>query len=189
MVHVQVKGRLPGGGYQSQFRFAPAGSQEPEDLVLQMDGFAVLISADSLQAFEGAGIDYDERRYAGGFNVEYPAKAYGMADHTAATPEWSEPLAIAVQAVIDEKINPGLAAHNGYVRLLAIEEQQAVVEMGGGCQGCGISEVTLRQGIEVMIKEAVPGINAVIDSTDHTAGQNPYYAAADKTDSQSALGD
>jgi Fe-S cluster biogenesis protein NfuA len=77
--------------------------------------------------------------------------------------------------VIDTKINPGVAMHGGYVTLLDVKDDIAYVALGGGCQGCGMANVTLKQGIEVIIREAVPEIHQVIDSTDHAGGTNPYY--------------
>lgn len=80
-----------------------------------------------------------------------------------------------VQAVIDKAINPALAMHGGFVRLLDVKETTVVVEMGGGCQGCVASQMTLRAGIEAMIVEEVPEVTAVEDGTDHGSGTNPYY--------------
>jgi Fe/S biogenesis protein NfuA len=88
---------------------------------------------------------------------------------------WTDPRAKAVQEVIDSKINPGVAMHGGYVTLLDVKEDVAYVALGGGCQGCGMANVTLKQGIEVIIREAVPEIRQVIDTTDHAGGTNPYY--------------
>jgi Fe/S biogenesis protein NfuA len=88
---------------------------------------------------------------------------------------WRDELAMLVQQVIDTQINPGVASHGGFVELLNVEDGIAYVQLGGGCQGCGMADVTLKQGIEALIKEAVPAITAVRDSTDHASGTNPYY--------------
>ena len=80
-----------------------------------------------------------------------------------------------VQAVIDKAINPALAMHGGYVKLLEVRGSTAVVEMGGCCQGCVASQMTLRAGIEAMIVEEVSEVTEVVDGTDHGAGTNPYY--------------
>lgn len=81
-----------------------------------------------------------------------------------------------VQQLIDGAINPAIAAHGGYVRLVGVDLPAVHLEMGGGCQGCGLAAMTLRQGIEREILSAIPEIEEVVDSTDHTMGANPYYA-------------
>ena len=77
--------------------------------------------------------------------------------------------------MIDKKINPGLAMHRGFVSLLEVKENIAYISFGGGCQGCGLIDVTMKQGVEVTIQEAVPQIKQVLDTTDHTGGTNPYH--------------
>jgi Fe/S biogenesis protein NfuA len=81
-----------------------------------------------------------------------------------------------VQEVIDEVINPGIAAHGGFVELVDVSEDTMHIRMGGGCQGCAASQATLRMGIERMIREQVPEIANIVDVTDHAAGDSPYYA-------------
>jgi len=85
-----------------------------------------------------------------------------------------------VQEVLDRQINPGVASHGGFVDLLDVRDGAAYVQLGGGCQGCAQVDVTLRQGIEVAIKAAVPEVTRVVDSTDHAAGTNPYFQPAKK---------
>jgi Fe/S biogenesis protein NfuA len=82
--------------------------------------------------------------------------------------------------VIDDQINPAIAMHGGSAELVAVEEGTAYVRLGGGCVGCGMATVTLSQGIEVAITEAVPEVTNVIDVTDHASGTNPYYEPAKK---------
>ncbi len=81
-----------------------------------------------------------------------------------------------IQRVLDEQINPGVASHGGYVELLDITDNNVFLRMGGGCQGCGAADVTLKMGVEKLLREEVPQIQNVFDSTDHAAGNNPYYA-------------
>ena len=80
--------------------------------------------------------------------------------------------------MIDSKINPGVASHGGHVSLLDVKDGTAFIRLGGGCQGCGMVDVTLKQGIEVVIREEVPEIQKIVDSTDHAGGTNPYYQPA-----------
>lgn len=80
-----------------------------------------------------------------------------------------------IQYLIDQQINPGVAAHAGFVELVDVRDDTVYLRLGGGCQGCGAADFTLRQGIESVIRREVPDIRQVVDITDHAAGENPYY--------------
>jgi len=81
-----------------------------------------------------------------------------------------------VQQVLDEMINPGVASHGGFVELLDVQDDTVFIRMGGGCQGCGAADMTLKMGIERLIRENVPQVREILDATDHASGNNPYYA-------------
>jgi Fe-S cluster biogenesis protein NfuA len=83
-----------------------------------------------------------------------------------------------VQQVLDAEINPAVASHGGFVQLVDVRDNNVFVQLGGGCQGCGMANVTLRHGVETAIRKAVPEVGAIFDSTDHAAGSNPYYASS-----------
>ena len=85
-----------------------------------------------------------------------------------------------VQAIFDTNINPAVASHGGQVDLLDVKDRKVYLRMGGGCQGCGMANVTLRQGIEAAIREQVPEVEDILDTTDHAAGNNPYYTPSEK---------
>lgn len=85
-----------------------------------------------------------------------------------------------VQEVLDTRINPAVAMHGGHVGLIDVQGNRVFIQMGGGCQGCGMADVTLKQGIEVEIRAAVPEVGDILDSTDHAAGRNPYYTPSKK---------
>jgi Fe/S biogenesis protein NfuA len=80
-----------------------------------------------------------------------------------------------VQELIDSSINPAVAGHGGWVQLLDVRDNKVYITMGGGCQGCGAADITLKAGIERLIKEEIPEVEEVLDTTDHGAGSNPYY--------------
>ena len=80
-----------------------------------------------------------------------------------------------VQYLLAHKINPGVAAHAGFVELIDVKDNNVYIRLGGGCQGCGAADFTLRQGIEAILRKEVPEILQVLDVTDHAAGMNPYY--------------
>ena len=86
-----------------------------------------------------------------------------------------DPETVAVKALLDDRINPSVAAHGGYIALVAVEDHVVHLSLEGGCQGCGMADVTLKQGVEAAILAEVPTITAVHDATDHAGGTNPYY--------------
>ena len=85
-----------------------------------------------------------------------------------------------VAKVFDQQVNPMVARHGGHVELIDVQDAVVMLRMGGGCQGCGMADVTLRQGIEGMLAQLVPAVRGIVDITDHTSGANPYFQAAKK---------
>ncbi len=173
-VRVIIRGHLPGGSYQSEFTFVTPDDLKPDDIVQDTGAFKMFYAPGVAESIRGALVDFDESKYSSGFHIEYPPQVAGYpADRQRR--DWTDPLAISVQKVIDNVINPGVAMHGGWVILHDVKENAAYVEMGGGCQGCGISQVTLREGITRLIMEQAPDIKQVIDTTNHEAGEHPYY--------------
>ena len=175
-VRVAISGSLPGGGYQTEFKFISREEASEADLVQSQGTFDFLFAPDVSEKIQGARVDFDESRYSAGFNIEYP-KGSNLPEEAKPGKKWDDPVAQKVQKVIDDYINPGVAGHGGWVSLKEVDSEAAHVVMGGGCQGCGLAAVTLRQGVEKAILQAVPEINAVIDLTAHEHGENPYYAS------------
>ncbi|MFQ5840591.1 MAG: iron-sulfur cluster assembly accessory protein [Candidatus Methylomirabilales bacterium] len=161
-LRVAIKGRGP-GGFRYDLAFVDEKEREITDAVIDAGGFPVLIDSESAPKLKGATLDLVDGLHGAGFTFDNP------------NPLWTDPRAKAVQQVIDEQINPGVAMHGGPVALLDVKHDTAYIALGGGCQGCGMADVTLKHGIEVMIKEAVPEIRQIIDTTDHAAGANPFY--------------
>ena len=89
-----------------------------------------------------------------------------------------EKIRAVVQQVLDTEINPTVAMHGGTVRLIDVQGNNVYIEMAGGCQGCGMADVTLRSGVERSIREFVPEVGDILDVTDHASGRNPYYQAS-----------
>ena len=143
--------------------------RDPEDEVVEIDGFEVVMEPESAELLEGARVDWVESLEGSGFKVENPNLR----------PIGSEPLegpvAERVEQVIEDQVNPAVARHGGQISLVDVRDDTVYVRMGGGCQGCGMANVTLTQGIERMITDAVPEIENIEDVTDHAAGSNPYY--------------
>lgn len=170
-------GSAPGGRFRYDMWFqrtdeAPVGAE-----VVVLQGMSVIIPSASIDKLRGATLDLaTDGSGMVLLNPNEPA-APGSAPG-APVPEsadLSSPLAQRVQQVIEEKVNPSIAGHGGFAQLIAVEGDTVWLMMGGGCQGCAMSKATLRQGIEVAIKEAVPEVLHVVDVTDHQSGDNPYY--------------
>jgi len=103
-----------------------------------------------------------------------------VAPATAGTAAEDEALYTRVADLFEAEINPAVARHGGFVELLDVQDGVVMLRMGGGCQGCGMADVTLRQGIERALRQQVPEIAGVVDVTDHSAGSNPYVTASKK---------
>ena len=149
--------------------------RQKTEIAINVDEIRVFLNLDTLNLLSGARIDWVEEDGNSGFRVHDPRARPAPARREPSELPLSGPLAERVQMVIDEVINPGIAAHGGYVELVDVSDDTLYLRMGGGCQGCAASAATLRQGIERMVREEVPEIEHIIDVTDHEAGINPYY--------------
>ncbi len=160
--------RIQRKNYQTQLMFTGPEDVNPDDILQSAGEYNLVIDPETAEFLEGARLEFDEE----GFQI-IPPPGKSLFPKTK---EWGEPVADAVQTVIDQQLNPGLASHNGWVKLLDVKDGTAYVEMGGGCRGCMHSYMTLKTTIEKVIKENVAAISAVVDTTDHAGGTNPYYA-------------
>ena len=146
-------------------------------------GLNVVIPEGSADQLNGSTIDVSDGPSGGGLfiqNPNSPSPAVSPAPQDQPTPQLSGPLADQIAQILEQQINPAIAAHGGHAELVSVEDGAAYLRLSGGCQGCGMASVTLTQGIEVAIREAVPEITRVIDVTDHASGTNPYFEAAKK---------
>jgi Fe/S biogenesis protein NfuA len=134
-----------------------------DDLAVEADGLTVVLDRATATDIAGATIELDPGVTGGGLRIENPNEG------------WQDPIARAVQEVLDRQINPGVGSHGGQVTLVEVKDGTAFMRFGGGCQGCAAVDVTLKQGVETAIRGAVPAILAIVDVTDHQAGENPYY--------------
>ncbi|MFL5385509.1 MAG: NifU family protein [Longimicrobiaceae bacterium] len=145
--------------------------KEKTEIAINLEGIRVLLNLDTSNLLSGATVDWSGE----GFSVETPAPRRPAVTPRAGTPGVTGPLAERVQYVLDEMVNPRIAAHGGAVELVDVADDTIYVRMSGGCQGCSASAATLRMGVERMVKEEVPEVREVVDLTDHEAGVNPYY--------------
>ncbi len=157
-----------GGTAMAEFglQFVNPDEFNDDDTVFEAGEFKICMDPASAKFLEGAKVDFIDETSGAGFKIDAP-KAF--------PPKPSGPVAEKIQKVIDERINPSLAGHGGRVSLEGLKDDIAFLRFGGGCHGCGMVNTTLKDGVEVMIKEEVPEINSVQDVTDHSSGDNPYY--------------
>lgn len=141
---------------------SPAAS----DVLLHADGLRIITAHDSLQAVDGATIDFIADPLRPGFRVDPP-----LADGA------DSPLAAEVRSLLESHVNPSIASHGGRADLVAVRDDVVYLALGGGCQGCSMASVTLKQGIEQIIKQMVPRVREVVDVTDHAQGSNPFYSS------------
>jgi len=156
------------GDYRYQFGLDLEKNQKPDDVELDSGGFKTVLDAESAKNMDGVEVDWVENVTGSGFQVMNANKP---------TQNLDSPEAEKIQQLLDTEINPGVASHGGFVELIDVDGARVYLKLGGGCQGCGMVDVTLRQGIEVRIKEMLPHITEVVDTTDHAGGTNPYYSA------------
>lgn len=143
-----------------------------EDRVFDAGGFRVAVDPQSADLLEGASVDWIESLNETGFKVENPnLKPIG-------SEPLEGPLADRVRTVIEQTVNPAVAQHGGEIGLVDVRDNVVYIRMSGGCQGCGMAKVTLKQGVERMLTEAIPEIQGIEDVTDHAAGTDPYYESA-----------
>ena len=139
-----------------------------ENICIEIGELNIFFSQETVPYLEGTEIDLNEEGELQAFNPNMSIiKISGTVEQQ-------------IQNVLDEEVNPMVASHGGVVSLLEVKDQNAYLEFGGGCQGCGMIDVTLKQGVEVMIKEHIPEIEAIYDVTDHAGGTNPYYQPSTK---------
>jgi len=157
------------GGTRFDLTLVPESDRAEDDEQVKLEDILVLIPRESVSRLDGATVDFVERVNESGFEIR-PARR---------EPRFSGPpqgaLAEKVREVLDAQVNPAVSAHGGEIVLVDVQGTEIFIEMGGGCQGCALSRMTLKQGVERMVRQAVPEITAVHDVTDHTSGENPFY--------------
>lgn len=167
------------GAYTYDIYFQVAADASPSDLVEERDGLRIVVPADSVERVRGARLDWSDEGEGGLviLNPNVPPRR-----ETPAVPagDLTGELAVEVIRVLDAQINPSIAAHGGHAELVAVEEGVAYLRLGGGCQGCGLAQVTLSQGIEVALRDEIPELVGVVDVTDHASGTNPFFESAKK---------
>ncbi|HET9032467.1 MAG TPA: NfuA family Fe-S biogenesis protein [Dokdonella sp.] len=153
-----------------QLEFCEPGDRRGDEWEIECDGFTLFVEADSAEFLDGANIDFSKDSTGGQLSIKAP-KLRGT------PPDADASIVERVRYLIDAEVNPKLASHGGHVTLREITADGIVVlQFGGGCHGCGMSEVTLKNGIEKTLREKIPEVTGVRDITDHETGSKPYYS-------------
>lgn len=180
-LRVEIVG-VNGLEYAYDLAFEPVETRKETDVLSSHGNLAVLVPADDVDKLQGATLDIPSTPGQGGLVLRNPNSPSpmgggggpsGQVDLEGETPD-------KVRQLLDQLINPAIAAHGGVAELVAVEDDTAYLRLGGGCQGCGMAQVTLSQGIEQAIYENIPEISKVVDVTDHASGTNPYFEASAK---------
>ena len=173
-LRIEVVG-TQGVDYLYDLAFATLDEAKEGDSVAEAGGLAVIVPANSVSKLMGATLDLPSSEQSG-LVLRNPNRPNPLAGEDV---ELSGTTDEKIRQLLEQSINPALASHGGFAVLERIEDRDdgvaAVVTMGGGCQGCAVSAITLREGIEAAIKEAIPEVVEIIDGTDHDAGENPYF--------------
>jgi Fe/S biogenesis protein NfuA len=171
-LRIEVTG-VQGVEYTYDLAFDPLAEADEAagDVVEEQGDLPVIIPGDSVDSLRGATLDVPSSGQEGLVlrNPNRPDPLSGAHIELTGTVEEK------VRQLLDGQINPALAMHGGFAALDRVEDDSVYVTMGGGCQGCAVSAMTLREGIARAIKEAIPEVTDVIDTTDHALGENPYY--------------
>ncbi|HET8619698.1 MAG TPA: NifU family protein [Acidimicrobiales bacterium] len=172
-LRIEVTG-VQGVEYTYDLTFDPVSEADEAagDLIEAQGDLPVIIPGDSVDSLRGATLDLPTTNGQQGLvlrNPNRPDPLSGM--HLELTGSVEDK----VRQLLDGQINPSLAMHGGFAALERVDDDVVYVTMGGGCQGCAVSAMTLREGIARSIKEAIPEVSEVIDTTDHALGENPYY--------------
>jgi Fe/S biogenesis protein NfuA len=163
VLRIRILGR-EGQRFRYEIALEDPRDRTEDDLVVDLDGLSVALDPITAADLTGSTVDLDAEITGGGLRIDNPNEG------------WQDPLARAVQEVLDRQINPGVGSHGGMVTLVEVRDGAAYLRFGGGCQGCAAVDVTLKHGVETAIRAAVPQVTAIVDATDHDAGTNPYYA-------------
>ncbi len=142
-----------------------------EDIVLEREGITICLDPISAESLDGASIDFVDQEGETGFKFDNPNKPANLSGSS----DLKGTLEEKVFHIMETELNPALASHGGWINLVKVEDNRVYVTLAGGCQGCGMANVTIKNGVEARLKELIPEIEEVVDITDHAAGASPRY--------------
>jgi Fe/S biogenesis protein NfuA len=162
------------GQFAYELAFIPVEDATADHLIERHGDLAVIMPRNDLDNLAGATLSVGEQ----GLSMDNP----NTPSPAMAAPKGSleGPLADQVAQVLAEAVNPAIASHGGRAELVSVDGTIAYLKLGGGCQGCGMAQVTLKQGIERILRESIPELTDIVDVTDHASGSDPYYQRSKK---------
>lgn len=142
----------------------------------------VLVSHDAVTVTRSGPGEWPElaRKVGAAIRAQIQSGAPAVGAEALASMPGEDEIRARVEQLLETQINPAVASHGGWVELLGVQANNVFLQLGGGCQGCGMADVTLKQGIETLLRQEIPELGEVLDQTDHAAGRNPYYAQSKK---------
>ncbi len=166
------------GQFAYELAFIPVSDANDDHLIERHDDLAVIVPIKDTANLSGASLSLNDQ----GLAMDNPNRPAAPASPEMAVPagDLEGPLADQILRVLEESVNPAIASHGGRAELVSVDGSVAYLKLGGGCQGCGMAQVTLKQGIERILKEAIPEVTDVVDVTDHASGSDPYYQRSKK---------
>lgn len=171
-LRVEITGSA-GSEYTYDLSFDEISNAVDTDEIFESEGVTVIVPADTVDRLRGSVLDLPRTEGQGGLVIRNPNRPNPLAGIEL---NLEGTIAEQVGQLLEQSINPSLAAHGGFATLIGVDESNNVyITMGGGCQGCSMSRQTLTDGIQRSIKDAIADVVEVIDATDHTAGENPFY--------------
>jgi Fe/S biogenesis protein NfuA len=178
---LEVRG-VQAGSFVYDLYFQAASDADEGDARHTQEELEVIVPADSVERIRGARLEWSEEGEGGlvlvNPNAPTPEEAAPGVPPEVLAQGITGPLALRVVAVLEQSVNPAIASHGGRADLVALNEDDgtAYLRLSGGCQGCAMSQMTLRQGIETALLEEVPELSKILDVTDHGSGENPFYS-------------
>jgi Fe/S biogenesis protein NfuA len=149
---------------------------QPDDIIHDAGGVLLVVDHSSARNLNGATIDFEDRIVRSGFKFDNPNRPEVPTVGSGPRGDLTGSVAERVQQLLDRELNPAVAAHGGRISLVGVKDNRVYLAFGGGCHGCGMVDVTLKHGVEARIRELIPEVVEVVDTTDHAAGENPFYA-------------
>ena len=178
---LEVRG-VQAGAFVYDLFFQAVSDAAEEDEVHADGDVQIVVPAGSVDRLRGARLEWSDEGDGGlvlvNPNLPTPEEASPGVPPEILAAGITGPLALRVASVLEEAVNPSIASHGGRADLLALDTEQGIayLRLSGGCQGCAMSQMTLKQGIETTLLEEVPELTRVIDVTDHGGGENPFYS-------------
>lgn len=159
----------PGTTYaETCLAYCRPGEEKRDDERLQLESFVAYLDQPSLPYLDEAIVDYVADKLGGQLTIKAPkAKQPTVA--------FEGPLETQIVSILTTEVNPSLASHGGEVRLIRLEDDVAILQFGGGCQGCSAVDMTLKDGVQRTLMERIPELKGVRDVTDHSQRDNAYY--------------